>query len=134
MKMWRSPTISFVPGSRSTSRSVERDSSKERCSPTFPVSHFIVEKALSAKGFKPNDNDTYLYKMVGMQMVWPYDDRGRLLGEYQWEPEPSKAEIFKLAPEDVLTTEESGKLLAPFIKPLPSYDEMVLGKRSVSAA
>jgi hypothetical protein len=97
-----------------------------------PIAHHIVEKALSAKGFKPNENDTYLYKMVGMQMVWPYDDRGRLLGEYQWEPEPSKAEIFKLAPEDVLTTEQSGKLLAPFIKPLPSYDEMVLGKKAAA--
>ena len=66
-------------------------------------------------------------------MIWPYDDRGRLLGEYQWEAEPSKAEVFKLDPEDVLTTEESGKLLAPFIKPLPSFDEMVLGKKSVGA-
>jgi hypothetical protein len=97
-----------------------------------PISHFIVEKALAAKGFKPDDNDTYLYKMVGMQMVWPYDDRGRLLGEYQWEPEPSKSEITKLTPEDVLTTEDSGKLLAPFIKPLPSYDEMVRGKKAAA--
>jgi hypothetical protein len=29
--------------------------------------------------------------MPGMQMVWPYDDRGRLQGEYQWEPFPSQA-------------------------------------------
>jgi len=63
-----------------------------------------------------------------MQMIWPYDDRGRLSGEDQWEPEPSKAEIFKLAPDHVLTTEQSGRLLAPFIEPLPSFDEMVLGK------
>jgi len=94
----------------------------------------LIEKALSAKGFKADDNDTYLYKMIGMQMVWPYDDRGRLLGEYQWEPEPAKAEIFKLAPEDVLTTEESGRLLAPLIKPLPSFDEMVSGKKAAGAA
>ena len=99
-----------------------------------PIAHHIVEKALSAKGFKPNDNDTYLYKMVGMQMVWPYDDRGRLLGEYQWEPEPSQSEVFKLDPDDVLTTEESGKLLAPLIKPLPLFDEMVLGKKAGASA
>ena len=95
-----------------------------------PISHHIVEKALSAKGFKADLNDTYLYRMVGIHMVWPYDDRGRLLGEYVWEPEPSKAEIFKLDPADVLTSEQSGKLLAPFIKPLPSYDEMVRGKKA----
>jgi hypothetical protein len=45
-----------------------------------------------------------------------------------WEPDPSKAELIKLDPADVLTTEESGKLLAPLIKPLPSFDEVVLGK------
>jgi hypothetical protein len=59
------------------------------------------------------------------------------MGEDVWEPEPSKAELFKLDPADVLTTEASGKLLAPLIKPLPSFDEMVLGKKSatgVSAA
>jgi hypothetical protein len=95
-----------------------------------PISHHLIEKALSAKGYTADLDDTYLYRMVGMQMVWPYDDRGRLLGEYQWEPEPSKAEIFKLDPADVLTSEQSGKLLAPFIKPLPSYDEMVLGTKS----
>jgi hypothetical protein len=99
------------------------------------VSHKIIEKALAAKGYKANDDDIYLYRTPGMQMVWPYDDRGRLVGEDVWEPEPSKAEIFKLAPADVLTTEESAKLLAPLIKPLPSFDEMVLGKKaSISSA
>jgi hypothetical protein len=72
--------------------------------------------------------------MQGMQMIWPYDDRGRLTGEYQWEPEPSQSELFKLDPADVLTTEASGKLLAPLIKPLPTFDEMVLGKKSATRA
>ena len=92
------------------------------------ISHKIVEKALEAKGHKADDNDIYLYKTVGQQMIWPYDDRGRLIGEDVYEPEPSKAELFKLDPADVLTTEESAKLLAPFIKPLPSFDEYVLDK------
>ena len=99
-----------------------------------PISHKILVKALSAKGFKPDDDDMYLYRMPGMQMVWPYDDRGRLAGEYQWEPEPSRAEIFKLDPADVLTTEQSGKLLAPLIKPLLSYDETGLGTQPLKAA
>jgi hypothetical protein len=98
------------------------------------LSHKLVEKALGAKGFKADDSDMFLYKTLGMQMVWPYDDRGRLIGEDVWEPEPSKAELIKLDPADVLTTEESAKLLAPLIKPLPSFDEMVLGKKSVTAA
>jgi hypothetical protein len=61
-------------------------------------------------------------------MSWPYDDRGRLIGENIWEPEPRKAEIIKLAPEDVLTPQEANRLIAPFIKPLPSFEEMVSGK------
>jgi hypothetical protein len=96
------------------------------------IAHKIVEKALSQKAHTANDNDMLLYKTVGMQMVWPYDDRGRLIGEDVWEPEPSKAEITKLDPADVLTTEQSAKLLAPLIKPLPSFDEVVLGKSAVA--
>ena len=46
------------------------------------------------------------------------------------EPDKSKAEITKLAPEDVLTTAESFALLNPLIKPLPDFDEFVLGKKS----
>ena len=93
------------------------------------VSHKIVEKALAAKGHKANEDDVYLYKTIGQQMIWPYDDRGRLIGEDVWEPDPDKAELFKLDPAEVLTTEQSAKLLAPLIQPLPSFDEMVLGKR-----
>jgi len=97
------------------------------------VSDKILGKLLGAKGHKADENDMYLYR-TKIEMVWPYDDRCRLIGEDVYEPEPEKAELFKLAPEDVLTTEESGKLLAPLIKPLPSYDEVVLGKKSAAGA
>jgi hypothetical protein len=52
---------------------------------------------------------------------------GRLMGENIWEPEPRKAQIIKLAPADVMTTHDADRLLAPFIKPLPSFAEMVAG-------
>jgi len=71
----------------------------------------------------------YLYSGF-VEMVWLYDERGRLLGEDVWEPDPSKAELIRLDPADVLTTEESGKLLAPLIKPLPSFDETVPRRRN----
>jgi len=91
--------------------------------------HALVEKALTARGFKANDNDVYLYRTPGMQMVWPYDDRCRLIGEDVWEPEPSKAEIHRLEPGEVLSTEQAAKLLAPIIKPLPAFDEATMGVR-----
>src|SRR5215470_11135311 len=93
------------------------------------LSERILKRLLAAKEFKADPNAMYLYSSF-VEMVWLYDDRGRLLGEDVWEPEPDKAEIIKLDPADVLTSEESGRLLAPLIKPLPSFDEMVLQQRA----
>jgi hypothetical protein len=63
-------------------------------------------------------------------MVWPFDDRGRVAGEDVWEPDQLPADrIIKLDPADVVTSEKAAKLLAPFIQPQPSFDEMVLGKK-----
>jgi hypothetical protein len=97
------------------------------------LSEWILKRALAAKSFKADANAMYLYKNV-YRMIWPYDDRGRLMGEDVWEPDPDKAEITRLDPADVLTTEEAGRLLAPLIEPLPSFDEMVLGKAGARRA
>jgi hypothetical protein len=95
------------------------------------ISRKMLEKLLSAKSHKADENDIFLYRTT-IEMVWPYDDRGRLVGEDVYEPHPERAEMFKLDPADVLTTEQAGKLLAPLIKPLPNFDEMVLGKKPVA--
>ena len=50
-------------------------------------------------------------------MVWPYDDRCRLIGEDVWEYEPSGREFIKLDPDDVLTAEQSAELLDPLTSP-----------------
>jgi len=83
------------------------------------LSERIVKRVLEAKAVKPDENAMYLYTNL-LEMIWPYDDRGRLIGEDVWEPDPDKAEIIKLDPADVLTTQQAAKLLAPLIKPLPS--------------
>jgi hypothetical protein len=97
------------------------------------ISKPLLRRTLARKAFKASKTGMYLYKNL-YHMVWPYDDRGRLLGEDIWEPEPERAEITKLAPADVLTTQEAGRLLAPLIKPLPSFEEMVLGKTKMPTA
>jgi hypothetical protein len=91
----------------------------------------IMKRALHAKGLHADENAMYLYK-TRIEMIWPYDDRGRLVGEDVWEPDPSKAELTKLDPADVLTTQQAAKLLNPLIKPLPSFDEVVLGRERAS--
>ncbi len=96
------------------------------------LSNAVLKKVLAKHGLRADENAMYLYSSV-IEMVWPYDDRGRLIGEDVWEPDPDKATIVKLDPADVLTTAESTKLLAPLIKPLPSFDEMVLGGKANAA-
>jgi hypothetical protein len=91
------------------------------------ISEAVLKRVLAAKGLKADENSMYLYKSV-IQMIWPYDDRGRLVGEDVWEPDPDNAKIIKLDRSEVLTTAQAATLLNPLIKPLPSFDEMVLGK------
>jgi hypothetical protein len=95
------------------------------------LSEAILKKVLARKEFSADDNAMYLYTTV-IEMIWPYDDRGRLIGEDVWEPDPDKADIVKLAPADVLTTAQARKLLDPLIKALPSFDEMVLGRKGAA--
>ncbi|MDM0082887.1 hypothetical protein QTI17_20035 [Variovorax sp. J31P179] len=81
-------------------------------------------KTLVANGIPVDDeNAYYLVRIPGMQMFWPYDDRGRLLGEDVWEPNPAERTVIKLEDFEVVTSERSGKMLAPFIRPLRSFDE-----------
>lgn len=89
----------------------------------------LVKRVLASGKFEADDNAMYLYKST-YQMFWPYDAQGRLLGEDIWEPDPDKAVITKLDPADVLTMEQSRRLLDPLIAPLPSHDEMVRGTRA----
>jgi hypothetical protein len=95
------------------------------------LSEAILHKVLAKKGYKADENAMYLYTTF-VEMIWPYDDRGRLIGEDVWEVDRDKAEIAKLDPGDVLTTSEARKLLDPLIKPLPSFDEMVLARRGAA--
>jgi hypothetical protein len=95
------------------------------------LSDHLLKSVLSKKNVKADENAMYLYSSH-IHMVWPYDDRGRLIGEDVWEPDPDKADIVKLDPSDVMTTAQAAQKLAPLIKPLPSFDEMVLGKKGTA--
>jgi hypothetical protein len=84
---------------------------------------------LAAAGVDIDDQDAmYVYK-AREEMFWPYDDRGRLIGEDVWEVDSSSAQIVKLDPADVITPQEAAEMLNPLIWPLPSFDEVVLGRK-----
>lgn len=79
---------------------------------------------VQAAGVEADADSMYLTKSR-IAMIWPYDDRCRLLGEDVWEFEAGR-EFIKLEPADVLTAKQAGELLAPFIKPLPPFDDSLL--------
>lgn len=91
------------------------------------LSRELFLKMLDFKGIQADVNHMYLYKSHE-QWFWPYDDRGRLLREDVLEPDRSTSDVIKLDPSDVLTAEHANRLLAPLIKPLPSFDEYVLAE------
>jgi hypothetical protein len=82
-----------------------------------PVYHFnMLDKSITLDGAEA------VQEVYREHLIWPYDGQGRLIGEDVWEYDESVREIIPLDPEDVLTVEQAGKLLAPLIKPLPSYN------------
>ncbi|WP_297495490.1 hypothetical protein [Pseudonocardia sp.] len=92
---------------------------------------FMPGRVLRGLGFDVDDeNAMYVYKDQE-EMVWPYDDRGRLIGEDVWEIDPAKAEIIKLDAADVITPHEAAERLAPLIQPLPPFDEAVTGHEAI---
>ncbi len=78
--------------------------------------------ALVARGVEADAEAMYLAR-ARIVMVWPYDERCRLIGEDVWEYDASERQFIKLKPTEVLTAERAGELLEPLIKPLPSFDE-----------
>ncbi len=98
------------------------------------ISRKLVDHTLAKDNHKADDNDMYLYSAKGVQMIWPYDDQCRLMGEDVYEPLEAQHEVIKIEAKDVMTTARAGKLLASIIHPLPSFDEMVIGKKQALAA
>ncbi len=81
--------------------------------------------ALVAGGIEADEDSMYLLR-GRVAMIWPYDERCRLIGENVWEYDESEHELIKLDPDDVLSTERAAELLEPLIKPLPRFDDSLL--------
>ncbi len=80
---------------------------------------------LAAEGVDADPDAMYLTKSA-IAMIWPYDDRCRLLGEDVWEFDPTVREYIRLGPADVLTARQARDLLDPFITPLPTFTDSLL--------
>jgi hypothetical protein len=84
--------------------------------------------ALAAAGIDADPEAMYLLR-GRVAMIWPYDERCRLIGENVWEYDETEHDLIKLAPEDVVTTHQAAALLEPRIKPLPPFDDSLLAGR-----
>jgi hypothetical protein len=80
---------------------------------------------LAAAGIDADPDAMYLLR-GRVAMIWPYDERCRLIGENVWEYDDTEHDLIKLAPDDVLTTEQAATQLEPHIKPLPPFDDSLL--------
>lgn len=81
---------------------------------------------LAASGFEVDDPGAMYLRKGRVAMIWPFDERCRLVGENVWEFDESERELIKLDPQDVLTTQRAAELLEPLIKPLPPFDDSLL--------
>src|SRR4051794_7178289 len=81
--------------------------------------------ALVAAGVDADEDAMYLLR-GRVVMMWPYDERGRLVGENVWEYDEGEHQVVKLDPDDVLRTGRAAELLEPQIKPLPEFDDSLL--------
>ena len=89
------------------------------------LSQQTLGAALVEAGVEADANAMYLSR-ARIAMVWPYDERCRMIGEDVWEYDTSDRQFIKLEPADVLTAERAGELLEDLIKPLPSFDDSLL--------
>lgn len=80
---------------------------------------------LVAAGTEADEAAMYLVR-GRVAMLWPYDERGRLVGENVWEYDESEHDVIKLDPDEVMTTGQAAELLEPHIKPLAPFDDSML--------
>jgi hypothetical protein len=81
--------------------------------------------ALAAAGIEADGDAMYLLR-GRVVMMWPYDERCRLVGENVWEYDETEHQVIKLDPEDVLTTQQAAERLEPHIKALPPFEDSLL--------
>ncbi len=84
---------------------------------------------LAASGVEADEDAMYLARSQ-IVMIWPYDDRGLLLGEDVWEFDEAGRDLVKLDPADVVTVAQARELLDPVIKPLRPFDDSLLPARA----
>lgn len=90
---------------------------------------YIRGRNLIGKGIEVDDPEGYYVMRQKFAMMWPYDERGRMIGEHVYE---NKAffEIQKIVEADYLTVAEVRDRLRPMIRPLPVFEPAMVGAKA----
>jgi hypothetical protein len=80
---------------------------------TYQRGHNLIEK-----GFEVDDPSGYYREIQHFVMVWPYDERARLIGERIYEDKPMHR-IEHVEREDFISLDDARERLLPLLRPLP---------------
>lgn len=82
---------------------------------------YLRGRHLLARGIDADDPEGYYNLRQRFAMIWPYDDRGRMIGEHVYE---AKAffEVVTLEADEYVTVEDARARLKPMLRPLPKFD------------
>ncbi|GAA0382059.1 hypothetical protein Acor_52650 [Acrocarpospora corrugata] len=81
---------------------------------------YLTGAALAAQGVAVSSPEATYIKKSWISMFWPFDERGRMLGEHVYE-HAAIAEIVPIPEEDFITLEYAKEVLTPLLRPLPVY-------------
>lgn len=76
---------------------------------------------LESKGISGYDPDGFYIDRQEFLMIWPYDERGRMIGE-KVHGNKSTREIVEVPEEDFNTNEDARERMEPLLRPLPVFD------------
>jgi hypothetical protein len=66
------------------------------------------------------DPEKFYIRRKRLAMHWPYDERGRLIGEHVYE-HTDHAEIVEIPESEFITLDEARQKLLPLLRPLPVF-------------
>jgi hypothetical protein len=81
---------------------------------------------LNEVGVPVDDPEGYFIMRQKYVMLWPYDERGRMIGEQVYENR-AFYELTQIPEEDFLTLADVRERLLPMLRPLPHYDPTTRG-------
>jgi hypothetical protein len=83
------------------------------------LNQYFRGEGLRKLGFDIDDPEGWYIKRVQLVSFWPYDERGRLIGEHG--SSIGSPEVRKIPLDEVIFQDEVDRKLTPLLRPLPKF-------------